>query len=369
MVVILNQLVYFAFFQGLFLLIIFCVSRKKRRQINVFLLILIMFLVMGLVAKIGHFAYGWKRQLKGISEFSILFFGPTIYLFIQSILSKKRFSKSDLLHYIPGVVYSLIITFYYIIPPHEVIIERVNSGELFRVVHILVGIGLTVNITYFILSLLKFNELKRALQSETSYVLNIYFVRNFLIAIGVCLFIWLIVYLISFGNYIQVEIIAREFIWLAVALIVLFIAYYQIVTPSVFQFQQLTQKVKYAQSQFSSADLDKLKFVLEQIMEQQKPYLNAKLLKSELAELMNINAPELSRLLNERIGMSFFEYINYHRIHEFIRLAKSPIIEQKTLLGLAQEAGFNSKSTFNKSFKKIMGCPPSEYLKEINYLN
>ncbi|MEM8968932.1 MAG: helix-turn-helix domain-containing protein, partial [Bacteroidota bacterium] len=92
--------------------------------------------------------------------------------------------------------------------------------------------------------------------------------------------------------------------------------------------------------------------------------LNSKLLKSELAAMMSINAPELSRLLNERIGMSFFEYVNYHRIHEFIRLAKSPLIEQKTLLGLAQEAGFQSKSTFNKSFKQIMGCPPSEYLKK-----
>ncbi|MEL6485473.1 MAG: helix-turn-helix domain-containing protein, partial [Bacteroidota bacterium] len=77
------------------------------------------------------------------------------------------------------------------------------------------------------------------------------------------------------------------------------------------------------------------------------------------------NAPELSRLLNERIGMSFFEYVNYHRIHEFIRLAKSPMIHQKTLMGIAQEAGFQSKSTFNKSFKQIMGCPPSEYLQNL----
>ncbi|MEO0340725.1 MAG: helix-turn-helix domain-containing protein [Bacteroidota bacterium] len=142
------------------------------------------------------------------------------------------------------------------------------------------------------------------------------------------------------------------------------IAYYQMVSPTVFQFKSLSKTVKYAQSKFTSADLDQLKLKLEQIMLEKKPYLNSKLLKSELAELMEINAPELSRLLNERIGMSFFEYINYHRIHEFIRLAKTSMLEQKTLLGLAQEAGFHSKSTFNKSFKQIMGCPPSEYLKK-----
>lgn len=361
-----NQLIYFAFFQGLFLLVIFFISRRKRQQINVYLLILVILLMLGLVAKIGHFVWDWQRQLKGISEFSILFFGPTVYLFVQSTLSEKRFSNSDLLHYIPGVFYSLIVTFYYILPPQEVIAERVVSGELFRVVHILVGLGLTVNITYFILSVLKFNRLKKILQDEASYILNISFVRGFLFAIGTCLLTWLVVYLISFGNYPKIEILSREFIWLAVALIILFIAYYQMAIPSVFQFHQLSRKVKYSQSQFSITDLDKLKLELEEIMEQKKPYLNAKLLKSELAELININAPELSRLLNERIGMNFFEYVNYHRIHEFIRLAKSPIAKQKTLLGLAQEAGFNSKSTFNKSFKQIMGCPPSEYLKKIN---
>lgn len=361
-----NQLVYFAFFQGLFLLVIFGISRKKRQQINIHLLILVMLLMLGLVAKIGNFAYGWQRQLKGISEFSILFFGPTVYLFVQSTLSEKRFSSSDLFHYIPGVVYSLIVTFYYILPPKEVITERINSEELFRVVHILVGLGLTVNLTYFTLSILKYNLLKKDLQSEASYVLNINFVRNLLIAIGSCLLIWLAIYFISFGSYDQIEIVSREFIWLAVALIALFIAYYQMVNPSVFNFHQLSKKVKYSQSQFSNADLDKLKQELEEIMEQKKPYLNAKLLKYELAELISINAPELSRLLNEKIGMSFFEYVNYYRINEFIRLAKSPVAQQKTLLGLAQEAGFNSKSTFNKSFKQIIGCPPSEYLKGIN---
>ena len=359
----LNQFTYFAFFQGLLLLVIFAVSAGKRRRVNVYLLILILTLMLGLVAKIGQFSLDWQRQIKGVSEFSILFFGPTVYLFVRSTLSEKRFSKYDLWHYLPGVVYSLVVAFYYILPPYEVILERVESGALYRVVRILVGIGLAVNITYFVLSTLKYRELKQTLEAEVSYDLNINFVQNFLIAIGSCLLVWLTFYLLSFGDNNQIEIIARAFIWLAIALIVLFIAYYQMMAPAVFQVENISREVKYAQSKFSQADLDQLKLKLEEIMEQKKPYLNSKLLKSELADLMDINAPDLSRLLNERIGMSFFEYINYYRIHEFIRLAKTSVIEQKTLLGLAQEAGFNSKSTFNKSFKQIMGCPPSEYLK------
>jgi len=97
-------------------------------------------------------------------------------------------------------------------------------------------------------------------------------------------------------------------------------------------------------------------------MEEKQPYLNNKLLKAELAKMMGVSNPELARLLNERIGMNFFEYVNYFRIKEFIRLAKSEKGKNMTFFGLAQEAGFNSKTTFNKSFKKLMGLTPKEYL-------
>ena len=197
---ILNQFTFFAFFQSLFLIAIFIISASKRQKINIYLLILVAVLMIGLVGKIGEFSLNWHRQMKGLSEFAILLFGPTIYLFVQSTLSEKRFTKVDLFHYIPGVVYSLIITFYYITAPEEAIKARVESGELIRVVRILVGTGLTVNITYFVLAVLKYRALEKSLQEEVSYVLNINFVKNFLLAIGSCLFIWLVVYLISFGR-------------------------------------------------------------------------------------------------------------------------------------------------------------------------
>ena len=207
MIEILNQLIYFAFFQGLFLVIAFGVSHKKREQINVYLLILILVLMTGLIVKLGHFALGWERQIKGIAEFSVLLFGPTLYLFVLSTLSEKQFQTTDLLHYIPAVVHSFIVTFYYILPPNEVILERIETGELYRVVHILVGVTLTINCTYFVMSVLKFKNLKEALQNEASYILNVNFVQNFLIAIGICLLTWVVVYFISFGNNGEIEIV------------------------------------------------------------------------------------------------------------------------------------------------------------------
>lgn len=118
---------------------------------------------------------------------------------------------------------------------------------------------------------------------------------------------------------------------------------------------------KYQQSKLSFKDMERLKLQLDKLMLEKKPYLNNKLLKTELAELLGVNSPELARLLNENVGMNFFEYVNYYRIKEFVNLAKTEKGKQLTFYGLAQEAGFNSKTTFNKSFKKLMGVSPSVY--------
>ncbi|MEM1123138.1 MAG: helix-turn-helix domain-containing protein [Bacteroidota bacterium] len=360
----LNQLVYFGFFQSLFLLTIYLFSSKNRQNINGYIAFLIFVLFLGLSGHILYISeiFGANRKLISISEFATLFFGATVYLFTKSSLLGQRFSYGELVHYIPGIVYTLFILFYFTLAPKEVINARVRSGELFTVVSMVIGIALIVNITYWAASVYHFYEFRKRMLNELSYSVKTQFFLNFLIAIGVCLFVWVGIYFISFMGYDMIEIEARQGIWLGIAFIILFIAYYSMTEPEIFKEQPLATVQKYAQSKLSLADLDRLKANLEQLMEEKKPYLANKLLKAELAEMMGISNPELARLLNERIGMNFFEYVNYFRIKEFIRLAQSEQAQNMTFFGLAQEAGFNSKSTFNKSFKQLMGQTPREYL-------
>jgi len=365
----LDQLIFFGFFQCILLLLIYAFSPQRRVNVNTYLLILVVLLLMGLTGRIFYIldVLGGSRKWVGLSEFSILFFGPTVYLFTQSTIHKTKFKLSDLVHYIPGVLYSLVITFYYLLAPNEVIIERINTGEFYRVVKILVGIGLTVNLTYWSISIYNFLTFRSNLQQEVSYNITLQFLRNFLVAIGICLMVWLTLYLFSLNATENIEIKLRAFVWTAIALIILFITYYHMITPKVLAYDSLLPKgAKYQQSKFSTKDLDKLKLELEEIMRNKKPYLNQKLLKAELADLMGISNPELARLLNERIGMNFFEFVNYYRIQEFIKLSQSEKGKALTFFAIAQESGFNSKATFNKSFKKIMGCSPSAYLNNHN---
>ncbi len=158
-----------------------------------------------------------------------------------------------------------------------------------------------------------------------------------------CLFVWTIIYVISLLGLQTLERDARQLIWLSIAFIILFIAYYGMRAPNLFRIKSLRLSQKHSQSKLTKADLDQLKVELETIMVSKRPYLNRKFLKAELAEMLGINNPELARLLYERIGMNFF--------------------------GLVQEVGFNSKTTFNKAFKNLIGLSPSEYFSQAQDIN
>jgi AraC-like DNA-binding protein len=98
-------------------------------------------------------------------------------------------------------------------------------------------------------------------------------------------------------------------------------------------------------------------------MRERKPYLNSKLTLAELSEISGINTHLLSRIINERHQQNFFNYINNFRIEEFKKIIDREESKNLTLLAIAYEAGFNSKTTFNTAFKKITNQTPREYFK------
>ncbi len=359
---ILDQLIYFAFFQSLFLIAIYIFSDKIRKTVNPYLIVLVAVMMMGLLGKIWIISFDGIRRLYSLSEYSVYLFGATVYLFTKSSLSENgSFQTKDLMHYIPGIVFAIVHSFYYVFAPQEVISERFQSGELFWMVVIFMGTGLFVNSVYWLKSMQLFLSNKKQLKSEASFTVQSGFFQNFLIAIGLCLLCWLAVYIIGIVGQSWLEREVRPFIWIVIAFLMLFISYYSIKEPSLFKAARQMSSVKYAQSRLTDQELERLKIQLEQLMEEEKPYLNRSLMKADLAKMLGVNNPDVARLLNEKIGMNFFEYVNYFRIKEFIALAKMGKAEQLTFFGIAQEAGFNSKTTFNKSFKKIMGTSPSEY--------
>jgi len=102
---------------------------------------------------------------------------------------------------------------------------------------------------------------------------------------------------------------------------------------------------------------------LEEFIEQESPFLNPDLSLRLLAELIEIHPNQLSWLLNKKLNKNFNEFINHYRISHFKTLALDTSNSHISLIGLAFESGFNSKTTFNTYFKKETGITPSEFIK------
>jgi len=100
-------------------------------------------------------------------------------------------------------------------------------------------------------------------------------------------------------------------------------------------------------------------------METHQPYLASKLTLVQLATQLDMSTHHLSQIMNEQLGKNFFEFINHYRVETIKEKLQNPKFTHYTLLGIALESGFNSKTSFNTVFKKITGMTPSQYQKSL----
>ena len=114
----------------------------------------------------------------------------------------------------------------------------------------------------------------------------------------------------------------------------------------------------------SEIDLQRFNEIKEKIKEQEL-FTNPKLDLRGLSEALDLKEKELSRLINECGKVNFYQFINEYRIEKFKQLVKSSNAHHFTLLGLATEAGFSSKSTFYDAFKKMEGMTPKQFEKSL----
>ncbi|NVO21576.1 MAG: AraC family transcriptional regulator [Bacteroidetes bacterium] len=115
-------------------------------------------------------------------------------------------------------------------------------------------------------------------------------------------------------------------------------------------------------------ELKAYKSRLETMMETLEPYLNSELNLIRLSELMNMTPHQLSYLINTAFNENFFQFINRYRVEKAKELLIKESMNQFSILGIAFESGFNSKTSFNTTFKKFTNQTPSEYKKRSSSL-
>ena len=96
-------------------------------------------------------------------------------------------------------------------------------------------------------------------------------------------------------------------------------------------------------------------------MDKERPWQDSDLTLADLADRLSTTPHKLSEVLNSRIGQTFYDFVNGYRVREVQRRIAAKDAREVSMLSLAMDAGFASKSTFNLVFKKVTGRTPSDF--------
>lgn len=125
------------------------------------------------------------------------------------------------------------------------------------------------------------------------------------------------------------------------------------------------ESLKYEKSRLDDEIAQAYVRELKELMEKEKPYKDPELTLPQLAKMLNLSTNILSQVINGHCNLNFYNFINIYRAEAVIEMMKDDFYKQRSILDLAYDAGFKSKTTFNTIFKKHTGLTPSEFRKNL----
>ena len=321
-----------------------------------------------------------------LSVFFPMMEGVLMFTYVRTITQKRqRINKLHLLHVIPYIVCTtvlLIILFTHNLPTISQSIKDlyVNTPPIIGLMSVLNSL---LGPIYIVVCLVILKKHKKNVFRNFSYTEEIDLKWLWYVTISMA-FVWLVVILaniFSFSSGLISEKIANDAIYIAVTIAIFFEGYFGIkqqviYTPSVKLNQSKIQvhtiitgspeNSRYEKSGLKKEESKKLLVELLTYMEKETPYINGKLSLKEVASKLGISNNHLSQVINENLNKNFFDFVNEYRVNLIKEKMKNPANKQYTLLALAYECGFNSKSTFNAIFKKNTGLTPTAYLNNLD---
>ncbi|KZS42590.1 hypothetical protein AWE51_03860 [Aquimarina aggregata] len=356
-------------FQGFLIAINLLFLRKGSKKANLFLFALL--LAQSLIIFQNFIVFsGLYYQFAHIT---LLFFsfngliGPLFFFYTLFLISPDRGLKwYDFIH-LSFFFYLLFFTGnwdYINLPAYQKIeaIPYIYSQENYTLSFtILISVLLKKSITlaYVLIAFRLINTKIKTLKNNLSDTTINYLRRFKLITyiFGLCIITHMSLFIIDYNYHIKIYKL-EIYIHILNSLFLIVIAIITIQQPERLLF--VLQKNKVTKLKFSKKQVH-LDELLD-LMLNQKPYLNPELKLHDLASLMNAPSHTLSDQINKELGLNFYDFINQYRVNEFKKRVVLPEYKNLTLIAIAHDVGFNSKTSFNRIFKKHTSITPSEFL-------
>jgi AraC-like DNA-binding protein len=289
--------------------------------------------------------------------------GPLLFLYLRALTSGSQdFKKKDLLHFIPFALCTLYLIPYYFQSGEgklKYLMAEYYQDSLGRWYYIRSAFFLLQFLVYLIVivaMLIKYSRRANRSSPYDRYVLLQ--VRFFMIA---SVILWLgAVLRYALDQSARTNLL----IPLGASVLIYAMGYLRLSRPQVMlNVENNLPAKKYERSTLLPERAERYLDRLLQVMKTEKPFTDGDLTLQILARKLSIPANHLSQLVNEQFGQTFSDFINAYRVEEAKKRLLDPKLKHYTVQAIAEDVGFNTKSSFNAVFKKLTSMTPSEFRK------
>ncbi len=288
--------------------------------------------------------------------------GILLYLYVKSVtIPHYTFSAKEFIHFAWYLLHFVILIPFYFYSYNEKIdfIIKLYLGDPGQLERATVFFRVAIRFVYVLLSLRLLYKYRKLVKQTFSDIeeKQLDWLRNLILA-----YFFLSPLVIAFrilGWHIEVMFLVSIYLSVVNYLIGFYFLKYQGIYSDIKE--ELKKTIKYERSGLTNEKAQQLKIELMQLMESDQIYSEPKLTAKDLAEKLGVSTNILSELLNEHFNQNFYDFINSRRIEEAKKILSNSESKNMTVLAVAFEVGFNSKSTFNSVFKKFTGMTPSQY--------
>ncbi len=367
-----------------FAVLLFIKYKNKRNISDLFLgLILLLTCYNQTCYTVGFM--GWYNEYRTTKINYFLYniaiaLAPLIYLYVKSVTTSNfKFQRKHWWHFylaISFIVYRASIFIYDASQPgfHETQngVLKIKLDE--AIIQPVMGyIEFPFMLLYLAFTLqLFYNYRKRIKQYfSNTYKLELNWILSFLLLFSI-LFLYDMVQTIVDHYFIDLSYLQRWWLSLLSAMVTLYIGIKGYFTDTTklnklnFTFSPSLEAIPQVSEDDSSKSISENDIeIVKSLMEKDKVFLNPELNLSDMAQQAKMSRGQLSEVINSGFHQNFNDFVNSYRVNAFKNMIKENKHQQLSLLGIAQECGFNSKATFNRVFKKLTEISPSEYLKSI----
>jgi AraC-like DNA-binding protein len=292
---------------------------------------------------------------------------PLLFLYVRTLMRpEQRLQRLDFFHFLPAIVSALYLAPFYALTSAEklqYLLGTLGPGHTgwFYVRSLLLlaqGVGYAILIAVMVV--------RHSRKAEQKGSVAAFVGRNGR-SVLVVLLTFCVIGALRMTNYF--EFFARfhlqeNLILPLAASILVFIVGFNALRASNWFVPPVGLGRKYEKSTLTPDLADIYLLRLRSRMIADKPYLDGALTLQKLAQTIGISPNHLSQAINENLNQSFLDFVNSYRVDEAKRRLLDPAFGHYSILAIAEEVGFNSKSAFNTAFKKFAGKTPSEFRKD-----